>query len=132
MNTDTLLEFRRNEPAPEAVINDVEKRFGVAFPESYREFLLVSNGGEGPVGVNGYAMLWKVEELFDFNQSYEVEKYAHGLLLFGSDGGGEAFALDLVKAPVEFVSVPFVGMDRSLAQPLGNTFEAFIESLGAS
>lgn len=132
MNTDALLEFRRNDPAPEALINDVEKRFGVTFPESYREFLSVSNGGEGPVGVNGYATLWKVDQLFDFNQSYEVEKYAQGLLLFGSDGGGEAFALDLAKAPVEFVSVPFVGMDRSLAQPLGNTFEAFIESLGAS
>jgi len=127
-----LVDFQRNEPASEGAVRGVEHRIGVTFPDGYRSFLLASNGGEGPVGENGYAMLWKIEQLQELTYSYEVEKYASGLLLIGSNGGGEAFALDFEKSPTEFVSMPFVGMDRSVMQPLGITFDDFIEALARS
>jgi hypothetical protein len=40
-------------------------------------------------------MIWKIGELLRFNREYEVQVYAPGLLLFGSSGGGEAFAFSL-------------------------------------
>jgi hypothetical protein len=51
-------------------------------------------------------------------------------LLFGSSGGGEAFAFDVRepgKTPV--VSVPFVGMDLNDIAPLAETFDGFLEYL---
>ena len=62
--SDSLLHFERNAPAIEAEIELAERVIGVQFPLAYQEFLLIANGGEGPIGQNSYAMLWKVEELF--------------------------------------------------------------------
>ena len=46
-----------------------------------------------------------------FNRDYEVESYCPELLLFGSSGGGEAYAFDKRSLPWRVVEVPFVGMD---------------------
>lgn len=58
--------------------------------------------------------------------------YAPGLFLFGSDGGGEAFAFDLRSNPPPVVSVPFVGMDLSLVEFVAVDFGAFLEVLYAT
>lgn len=89
-----------------------------------------TDGGEGFIRPNSYAMLWKIKELLQFNREYAVLEYAPGLLLFGSNGGGKAFAFDLRaegRSPV--VSVPFIGMDLRDALPLAETFDGFLEHL---
>src|SRR3989337_1937636 len=58
---------------------------------------------------------FKAEELADFNREYEVEKYAPGILLFASDGGGEGYGFDTEDAAMPIVRVPFIGMDRQYA-----------------
>jgi hypothetical protein len=63
------------------------------------------------------------------NKAYQVAEYAPGLFLFGSDGGGEAFAFDTRTEAKPIVSVPFVGMELKLARPLGSNFKAFLEEL---
>jgi hypothetical protein len=64
------------------------------------------------------------------NGEYEVSRYAPGLFLIGSDGGGEAFAFDLRDARSErVVSVPFVGMDIASIRILGDDFSAFLDRL---
>ena len=77
-----------------------------------------------------YAMLWKVGELYRFNREYEVQKYAPGLLLFGSTGGGEGIAFDMREPSKLVVSVPFIGMDLKEIIPLAATFDGFLEYLG--
>lgn len=74
-------------------------------------------------------MLWRVTELEQFNREYEVQEYAPGLLLFGSNGGGEAFAFDLRTPVRRVVSLPFVGMDLKIATLLGTSFDSFLEHL---
>ena len=66
------------------------------------------------------------------NDAYEMETYGPGLFLFGSDGGGEALAFDMRAEGRPIVSVPFIGMDRSLIRVMGSSFTAFLESLHAS
>jgi hypothetical protein len=121
--------FNLNAPATEQEIHDFEGLAGLTLPIEYVEFLRVGNGGEGFIGENAYAMLWRVEELERFNREYEVQQYAPGLLLIGSDGGGEALAYDRRQTPWVVVQVPFVGMDLAHVEVLGDSFRSFLEAL---
>ncbi len=77
-------------------------------PEDYLAFMRSCNGGEGPVGADAYISFWKADEILELNEAYEVNEYADGYFIFGSDGGGEAYAFN--KKTGEIVSFPFVGM----------------------
>jgi len=87
-----------------------------------------TNGGEGFIG-NTYVIFWKLEELESFNIEYEVYNYAQDIYLFGSDGGGEAFAFDQKVTPWSVIKVPFVGIDRKLCQIIAPDFYSFLKHL---
>jgi hypothetical protein len=123
-----LAKFNCNPPAGVAVIRQFEAESRVRLPDDYAELLQQANGGEGFVG-NAYVILWRVEELLEMNKAYQVAEYAPGLFLFGSDGGGEAFAFDTRSDAKPIVSVPFVGMELKLARPIASNFKAFLEEL---
>lgn len=123
-----LSEFDLNHPAPVHLIEEAEKNLSFSFPKDYRRFLELGNGGDGFIG-ESYAILWRVEELASLNNEYQVCDYAPGLLLFGSNGGGEAFAFDL-RAPTQpIVKVPFVGMDLQSIVVIGKNFSNFLNYL---
>jgi hypothetical protein len=63
------------------------------------------------------------------NQSYEVQKYVPGLLVFGSSGGGEAYGFDTRFPDWPIVQVPFVGMEWAVAEPMGSSFGEFLGQL---
>jgi hypothetical protein len=107
----------------------VESQAGVHFDDEYVSFLAENNGGEGLIGPNSYVILWRIEELLELNEAYEVVEYAPGLFLFGSDGGGDAYGFDVKSGAV--VSVPFVGMDASLVNVIAPNFRGFLEALDA-
>ena len=116
-------------PATTDIIDKFEKKSDIKLPYSYKEFLQLSNGGEGFIGDNSYVILWSIEELIEINESYEVNDYAPGIFLFGSDGGGEAYAFDIRSEAMNIVQVPFIGMDIDLVQQIALTFDKFIENL---
>lgn len=118
-----------NPAATPTIIETAENELRHALPADYIEFLKNANGAEGFVGKNSYIMLWKVDELAHLNRKYEVEEYAPGLLIFGSDGGGEAYGFDTRKAGWPIVRLPFIGMDWSLAIPMADSFWAFMQAL---
>ena len=102
----SLTEGRLNAPADPDVVEGLSSSLGVALPSEYLDFLGQHNGGEGFIGDN-YIICWKAEELADFNREYEVETFAPGILLFGSDGGGEGYGFDTQSAGMPIVRVPF-------------------------
>jgi SMI1 / KNR4 family (SUKH-1) len=104
----------RRTGATELLISESEREMGLKLPDDYLAFLETSNGGEGFVA-NSYVMLWKVKELSSMNRSYETEIYAPDLLIFGSDGGGEAYRFDTRELPWRIVRVPFVGRFRDVS-----------------
>ncbi len=124
-----LLRFNCNPPASAAALAEVEAQSGLRLPAEYAAFLLQCNGGEGFIGPNAYLMLWRVEELLPSNAAYEVSDLAPGLLIFGSDGGGEAHAFDTTAASWPVVTVPFVGMDRKLIQTTAASFDGFLAAM---
>jgi hypothetical protein len=54
----------------------------------------------------------------DFNREYEVEKYAPGILLFASNGGGEAYGFDTDDVEMPIVRIPFIFMARQSAETI--------------
>lgn len=104
---------------------------GVDLPDDYCSFLLDANGAEGFVGAE-YLILWKAEELERFNREYEVEIYAPGLFLFGSNGGGEGFAFDTRSTPYKVVQVPFIGMELKHANHVADSFLDLIKRMSQS
>ena len=124
-------EFNVNPPVSIEAIRQFEGESGMSLREDYAAFLMHSNGGEGFIG-KGYASLWRLEDLAGKNRSYRVADYAPGLYLFGSDGGGEAFAFDMRSKERPIVRVPFVPLDLKEVQVLAPTFEGFLEALRSS
>jgi SMI1 / KNR4 family (SUKH-1) len=123
-----LAKFNGNPPADAASIRQFESEMGFRLPEDYGQFLRQADGGEGFVG-NAYVILWRLGELLEMNRAYQVAEYAPGLFLFGSDGGGEAFAFDTRTAARPIVSVPFVGLELKVARPVAPNFTAFLDEL---
>jgi hypothetical protein len=121
--------LNRRPPATDEAIAAFEETLGAQLPGDYQRFLKIANGGEGFIGKNAYVILWGVDELASMNQAYEVENYAPGLLIFGSDGGGEAYGFDARNPHWTTVQVPFVGMGWKLARPIAVSFTGFLEHL---
>jgi hypothetical protein len=85
-----------------------------------------TNGGEGVLADGFYLVVWRVEEVVEFNHGYKAEVFAPGLFLFGSDGSGEGFAFDSRILPTKIVSIPFIGMELDAAVTLAASFEDFL------
>ena len=62
-------------------INEVN---GIKLSKDYLEFMSKNNGGEGPIGKNIYGWFYKLEELVDVNNEYEVQKWWPGYVVIGS------------------------------------------------
>lgn len=77
----TLLQrFQTVPPARSDNIEEFERESAIALPTQCREFLRFTDGGEGFVGPNSYAMLWHVSDLLPFNREYQVQEYAPRLI----------------------------------------------------
>jgi hypothetical protein len=125
-------QFNGNPPVTSLALSNFATKSGFTLPQGYIRFIQCFNGGEGFIGPNSYVMIWRLEELLEFNTAYQVSDYAPGLFLFGSDGGGEAFAFDMRSDFKPILSVPFVGMDLSLVRVIAPDFDKFLEALHKS
>ena len=109
-------------------VRKAEEALEISLPEDYVEFMVGSNGGEIEVGEN-QLRLWPIEELSYMNEGYEVDLNVPGLVLFGTDGGMEAYGFDTEGEEPRVVMIPFVPMERGAAIPCGRTFTEFLENL---
>lgn len=100
-----------------------------ALPADYKAFLVDVGAGCGPVGTT-YLNLWRADELIENNAGYGLGRYAPGLVLFGSNGGGEAFGFDTRERPPSVVMVPFVSAGWADALEIASSFEEFLDRLG--
>lgn len=92
---------------------------GLELPADLAELLRSRDGGVA--NEDGlYAHIWSSAELANLNTGYAVEEFAPGLVLFGSDGGDEAFALCKDAAGRTVVAVvPFIGMSTDAMTVVG-------------
>lgn len=120
-----MVNWSWNEGASDQAISELMAMVAISLPDDYLAFLRSHNGGEGFIE-SEYLMLWKAEDIATFNMEYEVADYAPGLLLFGSNGGGEAYAFDTRDSSMRIVQVPFIGMDLADAIPIADSFTTLL------
>jgi len=119
---DSLLhDFRTNGAASPDSLDAVERHEAIRLPADYREVMARTDGGEGFIGTH-YLRLWRVAELLPFNRDYVVAQQAPGLLLFGSDGGGESFAFDTRGGEMTVVMAPFIVLSLADAIKVATNF----------
>jgi hypothetical protein len=123
-----LRDFHRAPGVAEDEVREYLASSGPPLPESYLSFLRLFNGGEGVIGESGYVILWALRDLLPLNSAYEANDLLPGFLLFGSNGGGEAFAFDLTAA-MRICKVPFVGMHPSLVEYVADDLPALLRYL---
>ena len=123
-----LTKFNGNEPASAAAIAEAQASLNFPLPSDYVQFLQRTNGGEGFIGEH-YLMAWRVEDFMQQNIGTYYAEAAPGLLPFGSNGGGEAFAFDTRSTPPSIVMVPFIGMELDTAIPIAPGFDEFLQVL---
>jgi hypothetical protein len=127
-----LSQFTGNTPAPAESLTSLEQhfgKFGKKMPADLREVLEASDGAEGSINKH-YPMLWGAAEIIECDKSCEVDLYAPGLILFGSNGGGEAYGFDTRPSDgMPVVKVPFIGMALEYANVEAPTFTEFLEKL---
>jgi hypothetical protein len=116
--------FRPNAPAPEEAIEALLSTLGRPLPSGYLGFLRRANGREGFIG-ESYALLWRCEDLTEYNRDYQVEELAPGFYPIGPNGGGEAYAFDLSSGSPALFELPFVGMEPQYAREIADSFDSF-------
>ncbi len=125
-------DWHKEEPAGQKQVQDLIANSVPGLPQEYIGFLQYSNGGRGSLGINpGWFQLWAAEEVIELNKGYRIDKDLPGYFGFGSNGGGELFAFEIIKGePWKIVMIPFIPMETREAITIANDFEEFIRAIG--
>jgi SMI1/KNR4 family protein SUKH-1 len=97
-------------------------------PPDLRAFLEQHDGGRGKVG-NRPLILWSAEEIAREGQSQEVSLATPGLLLFGTDGGAEAYGYLLRLRQHRYGRIPLIAAGMHEFEAIGDSLEELIEAL---
>ncbi|NHZ60901.1 SMI1/KNR4 family protein [Massilia genomosp. 1] len=120
MNIDRLSARHINPPAARTAIEQVEAQLGMRLPDAYRELLACANGMRFDNGL----VVYPVEELFERNETIEIEQYAPGYLAIGDDSGGRALVLALASGEVCLVDMG--SMDPDDMEPVGSSLPSWV------
>jgi len=101
----------------------------VRLPEEYLDFLRETNGYTGEVGDAGFVSIWPVEEVVPTNEANHYRQWIPGLVLFGSNEGGEFYGFDMRGPTPKVAMVPSVPLDLKHAVEVGSSFLDFLERL---
>ena len=113
-----LTELTLAAPADAEAIARLRDEYGAHIPDDYLAFLSAHDGAEGAVGV-----LVPAAEVGRGAELYPELDHLHDFVIFGSDGGGEAFAFTSSGVVV----VPWIGdADNAILQ---GTFTKFLDRL---
>ena len=115
-------EFEFNEK-PQQMISSVN---GLELPEDYLAFMREHNGGEGPLGENNYGRFFRLEELQEINDEYEVQKCWPGYIVIGGVDG-QLWAYNPEKGV--YCQIDSCNMDEDTYYTVSDSFEAFLTNM---
>lgn len=109
---------------PENIIEEVN---GLKLPKDYIEFMKEHNGGEGSIGNNIWGELFKLEELEELNNDYEMEKWWPGYIAIGGDQADMIWAYNPQKN--EYAEIDLYNIDENTYMLMNNTLEGFFKNM---
>ena len=115
-------EFEFNEK-PEQMISSVN---GLELPEDYLAFMREHNGGEGPLGENNYGRFYRLEELQEINDEYEVPKWWPGCIVIGC-ADDQLWAYNPEKGV--YCQIDSCNTDEDTYYTISDSFEAFLVNM---
>src|SRR5437764_991696 len=101
-------DFERWDAVPSGPFFD-SAELATGLPPDYLEAAITFGGREGFLGQQ-YLRLYRLSELSVLNGLYQIAQYNSDLVMFGSDGYGEAFAFDRTSWSV--VRVPLIPIPK--------------------
>jgi hypothetical protein len=124
-------EFELRQPLSLSEIEEWQTASGLRLPGSYVEFLLLSNGGEGPIGEGGYLMLWPLELLLVESKQLSGIADRPIYLSVGSNGGGESLVINFDSSPVRVGFLPNIDSAPSNFVVIDDDFWEALVKIGA-
>ena len=118
--------FRAGAPASEQQVRTLEKQTG-PLPADYRSFLLTFGGGE-PNQPSAWRGLWRIEDVWTWNERYRMPQNFPGLFAVGNHGY-MLYALDL-KDP-DRAPLVSLGLSSSLWEDVLTEADSFTDWLDA-
>lgn len=135
ISRDEFAEFTRDldlrPPVPREKILQVGKTIGFEFPDEYVDFMTESNGANGSIRLRGaphhsQLILYPIEVVAERAALPEAEEMYPGLVMFGTDGGQEAYFFERTTRAV--IERPFIGSDDD-ARHVGHNILEFLRYL---
>ncbi len=83
------------------------------------------NGGEGFIEEQLYR-LYSLQQVVQLHKKLTANECASDILIIGSDGGGEAYALDYRQDDVPLIQIPFIPMDLKYARRFNLSLSEFL------
>lgn len=114
--------------ATPVILNTLERDLSISLPESYRRFMLRSNGCDGPVG-ELWIILYAAERVSAETTKHRLSIGVEEAVFIGTDGGGEAYIIDTRQSPPRFGSIPFIGDGLDDISFVSETLDEFVQKL---
>src|SRR5438105_2520264 len=115
--------WRATASGPFFEMADPPFEFLQALPADYLAAVAEFGGREGFLGQT-YLRLYRLQELIALNLAYEVPVLLPEVIVFGSNGVGEAFAFPLGESAV--IQVPFLPLSAEYAGRHALSFNEFV------
>lgn len=116
-----------NKPSTKEELEKIEKEFNIVLPEDYKNFMLLTNGAEGPIGEYGYLAIFDTEEVKWYNTEGPLKEHFPELFFIASIRGGYVYALDTRKESMKYVRVDDFATQYDEVEEVCDTFERLIE-----
>lgn len=108
-----------NPPCNQQMMLRLEKSFPL--PDDYKEFMSWSNGGEGYIG-SQYVALWKIENVIQLNNDYQIQQHlSEKYLAIGTDGGDNCIGFYFGNPTFIFLQ-PLGDLDSSVNRFVARSF----------
>lgn len=123
--TEFLMNMNLEPGASGQEIAELEDKLKVSLPESYKSILRFTDGAGGRIGPEE-VLLYPLTQVLHANVQFQ--SFREGLVIFGSDGGGETYVCD----PLGDWSIgmtPWIPMGCKELVPLGRTLMEFFTIL---
>jgi hypothetical protein len=113
---------------PHGLLLELESALGQTIPEAYRGFLMSYSGEVRDDGL----LLYRAHEISERNRTFQVQRFAPGLLAIGDDSGGRLIIIRLADPKAEPLLVDAgaltPNMPASLLRSLADSWSAWNEA----